>query len=188
VHVVAQGENLYRIALHYGVDWEDIARANGIDDPRELEVGMRLQIPGARSGPPARPLARPRDDDASALGFSWPVEGGTVTSGFGWRRGRLHDGIDISVPRGTPIYVVAPGRVIFSGRIGDYGNIIVVRHDARHDTVYAHNRRNLVRKGEVVVRGEEIAEVGSTGNATGPHVHFEVRLDQTPRDPMRYLP
>jgi murein DD-endopeptidase MepM/ murein hydrolase activator NlpD len=100
----------------------------------------------------------------------------------------LHDGIDISVPRGTPIYVVAPGRVIFSGRIGDYGNIIVVRHDARHDTVYAHNRRNLVRKGEVVVRGEEIAEVGSTGNATGPHVHFEVRLDQTPRDPMRYLP
>jgi lipoprotein NlpD len=189
-HVVRRGENLYRIALHYGVSVEALMRENGIRDPRTLEVGQRLLIPGARRAAPREPLAHELDADARRLALGWPVHG-EVTSGFGWRSGRPHEGIDINANYGAPVWAAAAGVVAFSGRLGGYGNIVVVRHDEIYSTAYAHNKRNLVRRGERVERGQHIAEVGKTGNASHarrPVLHFEVRRGETPRDPLRYLP
>ena len=81
------------------------------------------------------------------------------------------------------------GRVIHSGGgLGDYGKVVIVKHAGRYSTVYAHNRRNRVREGEFVEKGQVIAEVGKTGNASGAHVHFELRRDRRPQDPLLYLP
>ena len=190
VHVVQRGENLYRIALHYGVSVEALMRANGIRDVRSLAVGQRLTIPGARStAPPREPLARELDADAQRLALGWPVHG-VVTSRFGMRSGRPHEGIDISAQVGAPIWAAAAGVVIFSGRLGSYGNLVVIRHDDLYATAYAHNKRNLVQRGDHVTRGQHIAEVGKSGNARGhhPHLHFEVRRGEVQRDPLRYLP
>jgi lipoprotein NlpD len=119
--------------------------------------------------------------------FSWPLEG-TVTSGFGPRNGSFHDGIDIAAPIGTPILAVADGQVIFSDQLRGYGNVVIVRHGAQYITVYAHTRTNLVKEGQVVRRGQRIAEVGQTGRTTGPSLHFEVRKNNLAQDPLRYLP
>jgi murein DD-endopeptidase MepM/ murein hydrolase activator NlpD len=195
VHVVQPGENLYRIALHYGVTVEAIARANGIEDETQLEVGTRLRIPYPRRGDAQTPLMPPErlravaQDDAfsDGLRFAWPLHG-IVTSKFGWRRSRMHDGIDIAARTGTPVHAAEAGRVIYASRLGGYGNVIVVRHGKRYETVYAHNRRFRVGKGTAVRRGDVIAEVGATGNASAPHLHFEIRRHDDPRDPLLFLP
>ena len=120
--------------------------------------------------------------------LGWPVRG-RLSSKFGWRNGRKHEGIDIPAKRGTPIYAAEAGRVIHSGDgLGDYGQVVILKHVGRYSTVYAHNRRNRVKKGEFVEKGDLIGEVGTSGNASGPHVHFEVRRDRTPVDPLFYLP
>ena len=80
------------------------------------------------------------------------------------------------------------GKVIYSDRLGAYGNVVVVKHAGRYSSVYAHNRRNLVSQGSFVEKGQEIAVVGATGNATGPHLHFEIRNERRPDDPLLYLP
>ncbi len=120
--------------------------------------------------------------------FIWPVEG-VVTSPFGWRGHEHHDGIDIGAPLGTPIRAAADGVVIYSGNgLTGYGNMIVIKHTPRVFTVYAHNKRNLVRKGQRVKQGQIIGYVGKSGRATGPHLHFEIRIGTRPVDPLRYLP
>jgi LysM repeat protein len=189
VHRLQPGENLYRLSRYYDVSTQSIIDANDIEDPHTIRAGTRLWIPGTRRSPPGSPLRAPdMDGEASSLVFAWPVRG-RVTSGFGRRRSRLHEGIDVSAPAGTPIRAAEAGHVIYSGDgLGAYGRTVVLRHAGPFDTVYAHNRRNLVRKGQRVARGERIAEVGSTGNATGPHLHFEIRREDRPRDPLLYLP
>ena len=196
VHVVRPGENLYRISLHYGVSVASLARANQIEDVSALEVGQSLRIPGARRTRADEPLLPPQEEsttaslDASALGldFAWPVQG-AVSSRFGSRGWSHHEGIDIPAREGTPVLASESGRVIHSeGRIGDYGNVVIVRHAGHYATIYAHNRRNLVRDGDFVEKGQPIAQVGDSGNATGPHLHFEIRRDHLPQDPLRYLP
>ncbi len=200
-HVVRPGENLYRIAQHYRVPVSRIQRANRIRDVTALRVGQRLWIPGTSHTtrastpltPPAEVAQRAAARAASAarethLRFTWPVRG-RVSSRFGWRWGRRHEGIDIPARAGTPIVAAEAGRVIHSGRgLGAYGNVVIVKHAGDYSTVYAHNRRNLVRRGDFVERGERIAEVGRTGNARGAHVHFEVRRKRRPQDPLAYLP
>lgn len=120
--------------------------------------------------------------------LSWPVEG-TVKSDFGKRGNGNHDGIDIFAKKGSSVVAAGSGEVVYSGKLNGYGNLIIVRHKHEYFTVYAHNEKNLVKKGKKVKRGEtEIAKVGSTGNATGPHLHFEVRHRETPQDPLKYLP
>ena len=121
------------------------------------------------------------------LRFGWPV-GGEVSSRFGWRRGRRHEGIDIRARRGSRVVAAEAGRVIHSGRLGAYGNVVIVKHAGRYSTVYAHNERNLVEKGRFVERGETLATVGRSGNATGAHLHFEVRRDRVAQDPLTFLP
>ena len=100
----------------------------------------------------------------------------------------MHQGIDIGARSGTPVHAAESGRVIFASRLGGYGNVIVVRHGGRYETVYAHNRRFTVGRGALVRKGDVIAEVGATGNARGSHLHFEVRRDDDPRDPLLFLP
>lgn len=205
IHYVRTGENLYRIGLRYGVDAKRIAHANGIRDVHELRVGQRLFIPGAGRSPSdttrrpssdqtasgvskqSRQRARASVRNESSLSFSWPVRG-RLSSSFGRRRGRPHDGIDIAAKKGTPIFAAEAGRVIHSGRMGDYGKVVILKHAGAFRSVYAHANRLFVRKGEFVERGQKIGEVGSTGRSTGPHVHFEIRRRESPQNPLALLP
>lgn len=122
-------------------------------------------------------------------GYIWPARG-ILSSGYGWRWGRMHRGIDIAGPVGTPILAAAPGVVVTAGwNSGGYGNLVEIQHPNGSLTLYAHNNRILVRPGERVQQGQIVAEMGSTGRSTGPHLHFEVQ----PRgngavNPIAYLP
>ena len=122
----------------------------------------------------------------SSSGLIWPVSG-PVTSGFGWRWGRMHEGIDIAVPTGTAVAAAASGRVIYAGWMGGYGNLVVIDHGGGIATAYGHNSSIVVGYGSTVSQGQTISLSGSTGNSTGPHVHFEVRVNGSPVDPLGYL-
>ena len=112
---------------------------------------------------------------ATNLGFAWPTKG-TVTSHFGRRWGRMHQGIDIAAPVGTPVQAAADGTISSAGwHSGGYGNLIEVKHSDGTLTRYGHNSRLLVSVGQVVKQGQQIAEMGSTGHSTGSHLHFEIR-------------
>lgn len=131
-------------------------------------------------------------EDYSQLGsgrFTWPVPHFyKVSSHFGSRWGRNHDGIDIPAPKGTPIVSADHGVVIYSDNgIRGYGNMIVISHGEDIFTVYAHNNKNKVDKGDKVKKGEVIAEVGNTGRSTGAHLHFEIRVKNKVRNPAQYL-
>jgi murein DD-endopeptidase MepM/ murein hydrolase activator NlpD len=105
------------------------------------------------------------------------------------RRLAHHDGIDISAGEGTPVRAAEAGRVVHSNSaLSGYGNLIIIKHAGAFATVYAHNKRNLVRVGQFIEKGEVIAEVGRTGRASAAHLHFEVRRDGKPRNPVDYLP
>lgn len=123
----------------------------------------------------------------NTIKFIFPTEG-KLSSKFGMRHGRHHDGIDILNDVGTPIYSAADGVVIYDGRLGGYGLLVIVKHVGDFKTIYAHNRENLVRKGETVRQGQKIAEMGASGNATAVHLHFEIRCGQDAVDPLYYLP
>ena len=194
-HVVQPGETLYRIAKQNGSTVGAIAQANGIRDPTSIAVGQSLLVP-AGSGVSASPdrsartwTSSDRRGRADPAGrFAWPVDG-RVSSHFGMRRNHHHDGLDISAPRGTPVYAAAAGRVIHAdSTLHGYGKMIIIKHSDRYSTVYAHNDELFVRVGQFVERGERIALVGRTGRASSPHLHFEVRYDGQPRDPLGQLP
>ena len=122
----------------------------------------------------------------SAAGLIWPVDG-VVVSGFGMRWGRMHEGIDIAASSGTPIRAAAAGTVIHSGWLGGYGNLVVLDHGNGLATAYAHASAILVGVGVQVSQGETVSLVGSTGNSSGPHLHFEVRVNGVAVDPLLYL-
>jgi murein DD-endopeptidase MepM/ murein hydrolase activator NlpD len=192
-HILQPGENLYRLSQFYGVSVDAIVNANDIDDVTALKVGQQIWIPKTKRAPADNSLATAGSTGAGGrnagdLNLVWPVRG-KLSSRYGRRNGRGHDGIDIPAKTGTPIVAAAAGRVIHSGRgLGDYGRVVILKHEGRYSTVYAHNRRNRVEKGDFVERGEVIGEVGSSGNASGPHVHFEVRRNREPLDPLLFLP
>ncbi len=179
VYHVQKGDTLWRIAQQYEVSLKSITSANGISENSRLSVGQKLVIPNARSG------------SGSTPSFSWPIKG-LITSHFGNRtlggRNDYHTGIDIDGRTGDSIRAAESGKVSFSGRISGYGNIIIVDHPGGYSTVYAHNSANLVQKGQSVSKGEVIARLGATGNATGSHLHFEVRVNSKPVNPLNYLP
>ncbi len=210
-HTVARGENLYRIGLRYGIDARTLAKVNGIDDVTTLRVGQTIWIPGdsSASGPDRRgsgsgsapsggwnsaAAIRAREDarreatrDAD-LSFVWPVQNATVSSSFGGRRGGPHEGIDLRADKGSRIRAAESGKVIHSGWLGDYGKVVIIKHAGPYRSVYAHASKLLVERGDFVDKGQRIAEVGSTGNASGPHLHFEIRRNESPKDPLLYLP
>ena len=126
------------------------------------------------------------DTTPSAQGLIWPVNG-PVTSPFGYRWGRLHAGIDIGVPYGTPIHAAAAGTVVLAGWTGGYGNYTCIDHGGGLATCYAHQSSYAVSAGAQVSQGQVIGYVGSTGHSFGAHLHFEVRINGTPVDPLGYL-
>jgi lipoprotein NlpD len=209
-HAVHPGETLYRIARAYGTSVEEICKENGVADPARLESSSLLFIPGAertvevppqaageekieprsqrRAQPSQIPRAVPGALDPAAGGepLSWPVHG-VLVSGFGMRDREQHEGIDLAAPEGTPIVAASAGTVLFAGEQRGYGRLVLVRHARGLVTIYAHNAVNLVAAGQTVARGQTIARVGRSGRATGPHLHFEVRVETRPRDPLGFV-
>lgn len=132
--------------------------------------------------------------DKTTIPSHSPVDGAYNSSSFGWRADpftgqmAMHEGLDFIAERGTPIVAAASGIVSQAENTLDYGNIVKIDHGAGLETRYAHAARILVKLGERVQKGQLIAEVGNTGRSTGPHLHFEVRLNGVPLDPRKYLP
>ena len=161
-------------------------KEEAIGHMRDLQAAERR----ARGQDPLRAelvrRARRPTGAASAAGFVWPVHG-VLTSGFGWRWGRMHEGVDIAVSNGTPVVAAAAGTVIVAGWMGGYGNLVVVDHGGGVATAYGHNTSVTVGVGQQVAQGQLIAYSGNTGHSTGPHVHFEVRINGGAVDPMGYL-
>ena len=194
-HTVKRHQTFWRICKTYGVDMGEVARINGIRDKNKIQVGQRIFMPGATKVLKVDIYV----EDITARGkstavryekgkFVWPVQG-TVTALFGMDGKRKHDGIDISAPVGTPIRAADSGRVVYSdNKMRGYGNLIIIEHRDNFFTIYAHNKENVAEEEVLVKRGDIIARVGKTGNATGPHVHFEIRKGSKPLNPAQFLP
>jgi murein DD-endopeptidase MepM/ murein hydrolase activator NlpD len=149
-------------------------------------AALAAKIQAAQAAAASSSSATPMTSAPSASGFVWPVQG-ILTSYFGWRWGRMHEGIDIAVGSGTPVVSSAAGTVIVAGWMGGYGNLVVVDHGNGIATAYGHNTSLAVGVGQSVAQGQVIAYSGSTGHSTGPHVHFEVRVNGGAVDPLGYL-
>lgn len=204
-HKLGPGEDIWKVARYYRVSPQELAEWNNIMDPaKDMTPGLKLYIPKTREKAPLKYKVRAVRSITQRLpvreeaGFSttiqfdrtrfvWPVKG-TILSPFGIRNGRRHDGIDIKAEDGTPIKAADSGETVFSGQLKGYGNLIIIKHKDRFFTVYAHNSKNLVKKGQKVEKGATIGYVGSTGRATGPHLHFEVREGERARNPLFLLP
>ncbi|MFU0824493.1 MAG: Murein hydrolase activator NlpD [Clostridium sp.] len=123
---------------------------------------------------------------ASKIKFLTPCEG-TVTSKFGMRWGKMHKGIDIANVEGSPIHAALDGKVSYAGWMEGYGNVIKIQHNNGVETTYAHCKLIRVKSGEQVKRGQLIGDMGSTGRSTGPHIHFEIRINGVPQNPSNYI-
>jgi murein DD-endopeptidase MepM/ murein hydrolase activator NlpD len=157
---------------------EEVSEAQALE---QVSAALGAQIQAAQSASSYSPPA-----SRSASGFIWPVSG-PVTSPFGMRWGRMHTGIDIGVPYGTPIRAAASGQVIYAGWMDGYGNLVFIDHGRGISTGYAHQSSIAVSNGQAVTQGQVVGYVGCTGHCFGPHLHFEVRVNGTPVDPLAYL-
>ncbi|MDI9441553.1 MAG: peptidoglycan DD-metalloendopeptidase family protein [Firmicutes bacterium] len=183
LHKIATGESLWEIAERYEVSIDEIVKANSIQDPNKISPNTEVVIPGATR-------LRPRDvlvvNGQLQKAFDWPTRG-RISSPFGPRWGRMHNGLDIAVVTGTPIKAAADGRVTFAGWNGGYGILVIIDHGNNVETRYAHNSRLNVKVGQKVSRGDVISYSGNTGVSTGPHLHFEIRYKGNPVNPQTYL-
>ena len=161
---------------------EQQAEAGEIDALRASSASLAARIQAAQAG---RQSGGPSSTPSSA-GLVWPASG-PVTSPFGWRWGRMHEGIDIGAGYGASIYAAAAGTVIYCGWESGYGNLTVIDHGGNLATAYGHQSSISVACGQQVSQGQVIGAVGSTGHSTGPHLHFEVRVNGSPVDPLGYL-
>ncbi len=217
-HVVQRGDTLYSIARRYGREFSELADANAIRAPYVIHPGQKinLELRGrtqkivANSTPP-RPVHRSNVTESKPsnnpgysvtknknaknikdINWRWPHLGPILAkysyaSGDG-KSSLGNKGIDIAGALGDPVYAAASGEVVYSGSgLLGYGNLVIITHDDRYLSAYAHNRRNLVTEGQQVKQGQVIAELGNTG-ADRPKLHFEIRRDGQPTDPLKYLP
>jgi murein DD-endopeptidase MepM/ murein hydrolase activator NlpD len=157
---------------------EERADAEEIDGLQAVSADLAAKILAAQ--------AHSTVQHVSGAGFIWPVNA-AITSPFGWRWGRMHEGVDLGAAYGTPIAAAAAGVVIYAGWEGGYGNLTVIDHGGGLATAYGHQSRIAVSVGQSVSQGETIGFVGSTGHSTGPHLHFEVRVNGEAVDPLGYL-
>jgi len=209
LYTVQLGDTLLDIADVYQADVESIVGLSGnqLGNADSVLDGAVLLLPGAVPPPPPPPAVTPEPffaaaapdegyagDSAAAAGavysgFMWPVAG-SINDYFGAPRGggTYHSGLDIGADSGTPIAAAAGGQVVLASSGYGYGNYVIVRHDNGYETLYAHLTEIYVVQGQWVAQGEAVGTVGSTGWATGPHLHFEVRVGGASVDPLSYLP
>jgi murein DD-endopeptidase MepM/ murein hydrolase activator NlpD len=209
--VVRLGDTLFKIAQRYGTSMQDILRFNPGLDTAKLVAGTEIQLVQAAPAPRPRavlglrpstsgglswpdapqygPNGNQQFDNRHASTWIWPTTG-VFTSGYGWRWGRMHRGIDMANNVGTPIVAARTGRVVFSGwHDGGYGYLVTLQHADGSRSLYAHNSRLMVSNGQEVRQGTVIALMGSTGRSTGPHLHFEIHPSGAGAvDPLTVLP
>lgn len=195
-HAVVSGQTIGQIAKKYGVDPSKITAFNNLSDSAVLKVGQQLIIPGGRKAsvyqsvqatPKSAPIAQlftPSESRISASGIVWPTTIHRITQYFSLR----HTGLDLGIPRMTPLYAVADGTVALAGWSTGYGNNVVIDHGNGMKTRYGHQTKLLVSAGEQVEQGQQIGWSGSTGWSTGPHLHFEVIVNGVRKNPLAYLP
>lgn len=199
-HTVKSGDSLASIAKKYQVDTNAIISFNKLANEKDIRVGETLIIPGGVQPaavpvtPPtyARPtpskiiknIAGVRATDDRGGAYLWPVNSRIVTQYYSWK----HTGVDIGDHLGNPIFAAESGKVITAGwNNGGYGNYVIIDHGNGIQTLYGHASALLVKTGDVVSRGEQIAKIGSTGHSTGPHLHFEVRVNGSRLNPLNYV-
>ncbi len=197
-YIFRKGDTLYSLSRRYRVSVKWIIEVNNIKNPRDISIGTLIKIPRINNSSYARTrrikVNRKKFRVSSKIPlFIYPVRG-RLLSRFGYRRRSkftrrysFHPGIDLKGKIGTPIKASAPGIVVFSGYRRGYGKVVKIKHVNGFMTVYAHNKRNYVRKGQRVRRGQVIACIGMTGYTTGSHVHFEIRYKNKPKNPLLFL-
>ncbi|MBC8015188.1 MAG: peptidoglycan DD-metalloendopeptidase family protein [Sporomusaceae bacterium] len=189
LHTADMGDTLWRIANLYSIDVNAIMTANGKAD-EHLSIGEKLFIPGGKKPQSTeRQLARAEVPVSRGVSerFVWPAAG-SLSSAFGYRWGREHNGIDLANDVGTQIRAARSGRVVYAGWYSGYGYSVVIEHEQGYSTLYGHLNDYSVQKGQYVKGGQMIAYMGNSGNSTGPHLHFEIRKDGTPINPHNMLP
>lgn len=181
MHTVTEDDTVWGISRAYGVDASAILTANALPDSF-LSIGQKLFIPGGHMRRQAVSVARFRQGR-----MIWPVYG-QISSGFGERWGSVHTGIDLAVESGTPVAAAKAGLVIYAGWLSGYGYAVMVEHGQGISTLYGHLSEIAVYSGNAVQAGDQIGLSGSTGNSTGPHLHFEVRQNGVAVNPRYFLP
>lgn len=203
-HEVSKNDTIASISKQYRVEERHVLELNDLPDEQSLLSRNEIFIPKTPGVLPGeglkrvtsapqkapQPIVSPAGEQCrknNTYCLSWPVDGPVVRS-FEKNRSPFHDGIDISSNDGAAIYAAKDGKVLYSGDdIDGYGNMIIVRHENNMITVYAHNKLNMVEEGQDVTARQKIAEVGKTGGADKTHLHFELRIDEKPMDPIPYL-
>lgn len=208
--IVRVGDTLARLAHRYGLSLQELLRLNPGLEAARLIAGTQIRLAQAGSGqsrmvlglapvgsgglswpemPSFNGEARPFTPGNTSSSWVWPTKG-VFTSGYGWRWGRMHRGIDVANNVGTPIVAARDGHVVFAGwHDGGYGYMVELRHDDGTITRYAHNSRLLVSVGQAVSQGSSISLMGSTGRSTGPHLHFEIHSPgRGALNPLDFLP
>ncbi len=204
-YTVARGETLYSIARQHGLFVRDLAAWNGLSPPYTIRPGQRLRLgppPDGHANPddandraasrhgakPARSAsagAGPQQRSTLSIRWIWPTEGKLLSR---FDPGNGNKGIDIGGRRGQAIFAAAPGTVVYQGSgLRGYGQLIIIKHSADFLSAYAHNDKIYVKEGDVIKRGQKIAEMGSTGTDR-VKLHFEIRDRGVPVDPLDYLP
>jgi len=205
-HTVRKGDSLYKIGQQFRVPYRALAKRNHLHYPYTIYVGQKIYLstpsqytrkkitqhkhvkkPDVTQKNSAI-ASKKRRKSLNNIHLRWPVQG-TVSSPFGRRGSRMHDGIDISVKDGTPVHAAAAGIVVHSSaRLSGYGKLIIIRHSDQLFTAYAHNQQLLVKVGDHIKAGQVISKSGHSGHSTGSHLHFEIRIGTSPVNPLLYLP
>jgi murein DD-endopeptidase MepM/ murein hydrolase activator NlpD len=213
VHIVTSADSLFSISQRYAISRYQLAQMNGLNEPYELTVGQRLALPdtldfsildaapdgsgtspavtnvAAAAATPAPAIPRKRFVAPTGTGdFRWPLAGEIITEFGPAARGVHNDGVNIAAEQGAAVMSAARGTVAFVGRdIKSFGTLVLVKHDGGIITAYAHLDQVMVREGDVVEAGSQIATVGTSGKVAAPQLHFEIRKSRQPIDPRRLI-
>ena len=161
-----------------------IKRNNGEEISREVLSTEKITDPVSKIVIKGTKKAPPRQGTGT---FAWPIRTYRISSRFGYRWGRMHNGVDLAAPTGTKIYATDGGTVTYAGYKGSFGYLVIINHGGNYESYYAHCSKLLVKKGDKVFQGQNIALVGSTGRSTGSHLHFEIRYLGVPKNPLNYI-
>lgn len=212
-YVVQKGDTLYSISWRHGLDYRAVARWNRVEPPYTIHPGQRLRLrapavaaqtraspapsrPSVAATASRKPQAAPagqrggtsirKSVEAASIDWRWPTEGRLARAFFRDAQGK--QGIELRGALGQPIVAAAAGQVVYAGSgLRGYGNLVIIKHNSRYLTAYGYNQEILVSEGQTVAAGQRIATMG-TGPEQQPALHFELRRDGKPVDPMRYLP